>query len=138
MLLRAGVDIDVYGNGWEVCKEFQGDPRIKGSVNDKIDSIASYKYSLAVENCVEDGYFTEKLTDCFATNTIPIYFGCPNIHNWFDKEHVYALQTLDAGGIDEVKRAIESTSLSPVPDKREILQNKYNLLSVVNDFLNNR
>ena len=31
-----------------------------------------------------DYYFTEKLIDCLVTGTIPIYFGCPSIHKFFN------------------------------------------------------
>ena len=30
------------------------------------------------------GYFTEKIMDCLLTKTIPIYWGCPNIADYFD------------------------------------------------------
>ena len=43
-----------------------------------------YQYSIVIENCRENNYFTEKLMDCLITKTIPIYYGCPNISNWFD------------------------------------------------------
>jgi hypothetical protein len=36
-------------------------------------------YSVAIENVSEDNWFTEKLIDCFATDTVPIYWGCPNL-----------------------------------------------------------
>jgi hypothetical protein len=43
-----------------------------------------YQFSVVIENCRLNNYFTEKLIDCLITKTIPIYYGCPNISNWFD------------------------------------------------------
>jgi hypothetical protein len=43
-----------------------------------------YQYSVVIENCRQNNYFSEKLVDCLITKTIPIYYGCPNISNWFD------------------------------------------------------
>jgi hypothetical protein len=43
-----------------------------------------YQYSLVIENSRQLNYFTEKLIDCLITKTIPIYYGCPNIDQWFD------------------------------------------------------
>jgi len=31
-----------------------------------------------------DNYFTEILLDCFRLGTIPIFWGCPNIGEYFD------------------------------------------------------
>jgi len=42
------------------------------------------QFNLAIENSVHNNYFTEKILDCFLTKTIPIYYGCPNIGDWFD------------------------------------------------------
>lgn len=42
-----------------------------------------YMYHFAVENCREEGYFTEKLLDCFLTYSIPLYYGDPLIGNVF-------------------------------------------------------
>lgn len=45
-------------------------------IRNKIDALRDYRYSIIVENCKEETYFTEKLIDCWATGTIPIYYGC--------------------------------------------------------------
>ena len=42
------------------------------------------QFNIAIENSVHNNYFTEKVLDCFLTRTIPVYYGCPNIGNWFD------------------------------------------------------
>jgi hypothetical protein len=52
-----------------------------------------YQYSIVIENCRENNYFTEKLMDCLITKTIPIYYGCPNISNWFDTRGWIILET---------------------------------------------
>lgn len=41
----------------------------------KCNVISRYKFSVAFENSNTDGYITEKLTDAFMANTIPIYWG---------------------------------------------------------------
>ena len=50
-----------------------------------------YMYHFAVENCVEAGYFTEKIMDCFTTHTIPVYFGDPCIGNIFVPDGIIKL-----------------------------------------------
>jgi hypothetical protein len=43
-----------------------------------------YQFHLAIENSRQENYFTEKIIDCLITKTIPIYYGCPNIADYFD------------------------------------------------------
>jgi hypothetical protein len=53
-------------------------------IPEKRDAIASYRFSIAMENTTSDHYFSEKLVDCLLLETIPIYFGCPSIGDLFD------------------------------------------------------
>jgi hypothetical protein len=48
-----------------------------------------------IENCKEDYYFTEKLIDCFLSGTIPIYYGCPSIGNFFNDQGILSFTTLE-------------------------------------------
>jgi len=57
-------------------------------IEDKWDGLAPFKYSLAIENAVSPDLWTEKLADCFLSWTIPFYFGCPNILEYFPKDAV--------------------------------------------------
>ncbi len=52
-------------------------------VEDKWAGLAPYKYSLAIENFSGPDYWTEKLADCFLAWTMPIYFGCTNLEEYF-------------------------------------------------------
>lgn len=52
-------------------------------------------FHICIENCKEDGYFSEKLIDCFYTKTIPIYWGCPDIGKWFNTESIIIVNSLD-------------------------------------------
>jgi len=73
-------EIDLYGVGYN---------EIKG----KIDALKEYKFSIVMENGVHKNYFTEKILDCFLTGTIPIYWGCPNIDDFFDIRGFYTFNT---------------------------------------------
>ena len=54
----------------------------------KLDCLKDYMFHIAVENCVADTYFTEKIIDCFVTGTIPIYFGTKRILDFFDPDGI--------------------------------------------------
>lgn len=49
-----------------------------------IDSLKDYRFSIVIENFIDKRYFTEKLLNCFATGTIPIYIGATELANTFD------------------------------------------------------
>lgn len=70
--------LDLYGIGFA---------RIGG----KEDGLDAYMFSVAIENGHYSGYFTEKLIDCFATGTIPIYYGDPDIGKIFDENGIIVL-----------------------------------------------
>lgn len=42
------------------------------------------QFHICIENAYRRNWFTEKIVDCMVTKTVPIYWGCPNIGDWFD------------------------------------------------------
>lgn len=56
-------------------------------------SLEDYMFSIIVENYVDDLYFTEKILNCFATGTIPIYLGARNIGEKFNVEGIITFKT---------------------------------------------
>jgi hypothetical protein len=74
--IAGSFDVDKFGSG-------SGNP-----LGNKIEALQDYMFSVVVENSKSDWYFTEKLIDCFRTGTIPIYWGCNNIGNYFDKKGI--------------------------------------------------
>lgn len=57
----------------------------------KTEAMKDYMFSIAIENCKVDCYFTEKLTDCFVNGVIPIYYGSKNIVKHFDENGIIFL-----------------------------------------------
>ena len=55
-------------------------------------------FHVAIENVRQPHYFTEKLLDCFLTNTMPIYWGCPNIGAYFDTSGMIIITDEDEEG----------------------------------------
>jgi hypothetical protein len=57
------------------CSTFVDCSSCGQSVLDKIRHLSRFKFAIACENLVADGYITEKLLDCFQADTVPIYVG---------------------------------------------------------------
>ena len=58
-------------------------------------ALLPYCYSVVIENDSTPNYFSEKLLDCFASKTIPIYLGTKSIHNYFDKKGIISFNDFD-------------------------------------------
>ena len=43
-----------------------------------------YKFHVCIENFSTPHYFSEKIINPLRCNTTPIYWGCKNIHSYFD------------------------------------------------------
>jgi hypothetical protein len=84
-------------NGLRVWKH-RSPPRI----DDKRPTLEPYQFSIVLENSRHEGYFTEKVVDCFVAKTVPIYWGCPDIHKHFNPEGL--LYFSDEVGLDIVLR----------------------------------
>lgn len=68
--------------------------KFKGDVYcDDRDYLLGYKFNVAMENCSDGHYFTEKICNCFASKTVPIYWGCPNIGEYFDMDGIIYCRT---------------------------------------------
>lgn len=72
-------DFDLWGRNWQHFKL----PTYRGATNDKLKTLANYKFCLAYENCDNaQGYISEKMTDCFMAGVVPVYWGAPNVRDY--------------------------------------------------------
>lgn len=64
--------------------------------------LQEYRFSFAIENMQTDYYFTEKITSCFAAETIPIYLGARKINEFFNEEGIIFITEDDFDNIENV------------------------------------
>jgi len=57
----------------------------------KEDVLADYMFSVTIENDKYSTYWSEKILDCFACGTIPIYHGAPDIGDYFNMDGIILL-----------------------------------------------
>jgi len=74
--------VDIFGGAAGSKRVGEG----KSPWPDKSQQINPYRFQIVIENDKYETYFTEKLTDCFATGTIPIYWGAPDIGKYFNTD----------------------------------------------------
>lgn len=79
---------------------------ISKPVEDKIEFIKDYKFTIAFENSSYPGYTTEKIVDPMIVHSIPIYWGNPLVHKDFNTKSF--INCHDYKDFDEViERIIE-------------------------------
>jgi hypothetical protein len=66
----------------------------RNRINNKIDGLSKYMFSVAMENCSYDTYYTEKILDCFLTGTVPIYWGTDKIDTIFDSKGIIKFDSI--------------------------------------------
>lgn len=98
------------------------------SIPDKMEGLSPYKYHLTIENCQYDDYFTEKLLDCFYTGTIPIYWGCKNIENYFDGKGI-----IQVNSIEEINDTFKLLSEEDYEKRKEAIKNN---ISIAEKYIN--
>lgn len=59
---------------------------VGGPVPDKTAFIKDYKFNIAFENCMCDGYTTEKIMEPMLVNSVPIYWGNKLINRDFNQD----------------------------------------------------
>jgi hypothetical protein len=85
--------------------------------DDKIN-LFDHQFSIAVENTKETSYFTEKIIDCLLTKTVPIYWGAPDIDEFFDIRGMIVVENFD-DFIEKINKIDETTyeSMKPYIEK---------------------
>lgn len=73
-----GDQVDLYGRGFN-------------EISLKEEGLCDYMFSVVIENGFYNSYFTEKILDCFATGTIPVYLGSPDIEKYFNIDGIIRL-----------------------------------------------
>ena len=125
-----GEFLDIFGHGYN-------------PIPDKWDAIAPYKYHLCMENNVIKDYWTEKIGDAYLGFSVPIYWGCPNVEEFFPKE---SLVVIDVDNFEESVNKITKllkedefeSYLPKVIQARDKILNEYNIFEIMKNICNSK
>jgi len=88
--------IDHYGSGFsgnELPWTYEDE---NGNIESgKLLGLKDYRFSIAMENDNYDVILCEKITDCFVTGTIPIFWGTSKISEMFNPDGIILLEDFD-------------------------------------------
>ena len=108
-----GDQVDMYGRGFN-------------EIANKEEGLCDYMFSVVIENGFYESYFTEKIMDCFATGTIPVYMGSADIGKYFNKNGI-----IDLSEEFNVSEEIYFSKMDAIQDNLE----KVKQYEVLEDFI---
>jgi len=101
-LMKDLPELDVFGYGM-------------GHLDNKADAIDPYRYHLVIENHSCPHHWTEKLADAFLGYSLPIYFGCTNLNEYFPEQSYISI---DVRNYDESLRLLRDVLAGDAYEKR--------------------
>jgi len=101
---------DVYGDRYNIEEAKKG----------KEEVFSDSMFGISIENFSHRGFFTEKILDCFLLKTIPIYWGCPNIGDFFNNEGI-----IKFGDVDDFIYITNQLTEDYYNSKRDIIEENY-------------
>jgi len=118
-----GDKIDLFGRGFN-------------DFDDKWDVIAPYKYHVVIENSAYPDYWSEKLADSYLGNTYPIYYGCTNLEQYFDKDAYSKIDINDfEGSVKTIEEILEKEyyeqNVDQLQKAKDLVLDEYNLFALL-------
>ncbi len=120
---KYGDQIDIYGRGFN-------------PIDDKWDALRDYKYHIVIENTRCEHYWSEKFADAILGGCYPIYYGCPNMSDYFPEG---SYTPIDLHDFEQATKIIDDVIEKDYAEKnkvklieaQDLLLDKYNFFNVV-------
>ena len=128
-LKQALPDLEIFGKGVR-------------PMADKADAVNAYRYHVAIENHACDHHCTEKISDAFLGWSLPFYYGCTNLRDYFPCESFVEIDIDDvAGTVKQIRETISGglyeKRLDAIQEARKRVLTQYNLFAVINSLITN-
>ena len=112
-------------------------------IDDKAETLAPYRYHIAIENHICDHWWTEKLSDAFLGMTLPFYHGAPNADEYFPKDSFIPINIFDfEGSLKIIRHAIKNGEYEKrqecIRSARKLVLEKYNTFAVISKIIEER
>src|SRR6266545_658037 len=109
-------------------------------IEDKWDAIAPYRFHVSLESSREPHYWTEKLADAYLGGACPLYSGCRNLHDYFERDAFVPIDLDDPrGAIRTIERAlaegITSAREQALARAKAQVLDRYNLFPMIASIL---
>ena len=120
--IRGRYEVDMWGGGYRPFgKSISG--RTAGAIREgKNEPLQDYRFSITIMNSSEKNYFTETLVDVFRQGAIPIFWGCPNIGEYFNEDGILQFNTGQElfNLLDNISEELYESKLEAVKENYEL------------------
>lgn len=99
--------------------KFDGGSYVK-NVDECLDK---FRFSIVIENDISDYYFSERLTSCFAAQTIPVYLGARKISEFFNPDGIIFLSGMD---LDQAETILAQCAKETYEERLPAVLDNYN------------
>jgi hypothetical protein len=114
-------NVDLFGQGFKYIKL-------------KEEGLCDYMFSVAIENSIHDTWITEKVLDCFATGTIPVYLGTDKIKKYFNEDGIIFLD--DDFDINSLNEELYYSKIDAIKDNfYRVMQIEHPLDFMLDEYL---
>lgn len=111
-------------------------------VEDKLEALQSYEYHIVLENFIQRGYFSEKLTDALLAECLVFYNGDPTIEKMFPGATIRIDSKEPWEVIEIVRTAMKRNEFEKrrihIKDAKKKILNNLNIVSVISDVVTDR
>lgn len=103
--------------------------------NNKMYALDPYKYNIAFDNTLYLNYFATQFTDAILSWSVPIFWGCPNLNEYFPEKSYIKFNVDDMGEIERIIDIIKNDTytdrINDLREARQLILDKYNLWSTI-------
>lgn len=123
-------NFEIWGSSkWNNFKQY------KGFAVNKLSVYINSKYVLVIENEKTDYYWSEKFSDAILSFSIPLYYGCNNMKDFFPEGSFIEIDIHDKNIFSNIQKIVSSDYYEKHFDRlikaREIVLNKQNFFAFI-------
>lgn len=124
-LNKLNIGVDIFGKRY---KEIHPELKEQG--------LRNYQMSISIENSSQMNYFSEKINDAYLYWSLPVYWGCPNIKEFFPENSYRLLDINDNDCISRIiKEPISDREIEDLREARNLVIYKYNIWPTIENIL---
>lgn len=120
--------MDLYGTDWDNLNNIEPvvsenllrelEIRKPRRIENKLDYISNYKFSLVYENIAFPGYVTEKIIETISAGVVPIYYGAPDIKDYLPGNiYIHMREFNDYQALEKHIKSIDEHTYSAMIEK---------------------
>lgn len=127
-LYGKGHDRNYYGNTYKGVLNYDNNCKFKGLID--------YEFSIVMENSQQQHYWTEKLADAYLSWCMPIYWGCPNISDYFPDNSFRLIDINSKDPLSDINEIITKplteVEIEALYKARKLILDEYNIWEIIN------